>query len=71
MVFGWSVNPCRQPGPLRALGQVRGACGFVPVIPEGKTGPVKPLLGVVIFLFGFSDGFWARRAEVSGSRIGR
>lgn len=39
------------------------------VIPEGS-GPVKPLLGVVIVLFGFSGRFWARRAKASGSKIG-
>jgi hypothetical protein len=39
------------------------------VIPEGS-GPVKPLLGVVIFLFGFSGRFWVRRAKASGSKIG-
>jgi hypothetical protein len=43
--------------------------GLVLVIPEG-VGPVKTPRGVLIFLFGFSARFWARRDEASGSRIG-
>jgi hypothetical protein len=39
------------------------------VIPEGS-GPDKPLVGVVIFLFGFSGRFWVRRVKASGSKIG-
>jgi hypothetical protein len=30
----------------------------------------RPSLGVLIFLFGFSARFWARRVEALGSRIG-
>ena len=43
---------------------------FQQVIPVGAE-PVKGTSGVLIFLFGFSARFWARRVKASGSGIGR